>query len=66
MRILSVISLPGINALWCSEIILGNKVFRRFARTLATNLYRTVGAFSGRTGLPPTVTGWAASCGDGP
>ena len=25
-----------------------------------------VGAFSGRIGLPPAVTGWAASCGDGP
>ena len=26
----------------------------------------SVGAFSGRTGLPPAVTGWAASYGDGP
>ena len=25
----------------------------------------SVGAFSGRIGLPPTVMGWAASCGDG-
>ena len=26
----------------------------------------SVGAFSGKIGLPPAVTGWAASCGDGP
>ena len=25
-----------------------------------------VGAFSGRIGLPPAVTGWAASCDGGP
>ena len=29
-------------------------------------VYIYVGAFSGRIGLPPAVTGWAASCGDGP
>ena len=27
---------------------------------------KIVGAFSGKIGLPPAVTGWAASCGDGP
>ena len=27
---------------------------------------KTVGAFSGRIGLPPAVTGWAASCDGGP
>ena len=26
----------------------------------------SVGAFSGRIGLPPAVMGWAASCDDGP
>ena len=31
-----------------------------------TVLFVLVAAFFGRIGLPPTVTGWAASCGDGP
>ena len=30
------------------------------------DLYVVVGAFSGRIGLPPAVTGWAASHDDGP
>ena len=31
-----------------------------------TVLFVLVVAFFGRIRLPPTVTGWAASCGDGP
>ena len=29
------------------------------------NPMKSVGAFSGRIGLPPAVMGWAASCDDG-
>ena len=31
-----------------------------------SRVLRSVGAFSGRIGLPPAVMGWAASCDDGP
>ena len=35
--------------------------------TVNKNSYKhPVGAFSDRIGLPPAVTGWAVSCGDGP
>ena len=37
-----------------------------FQETAPSACVNTVGAFSGRIGLPPAVMGWAASWDDGP
>ena len=42
IRILSVISLLGMKAVWFSEIIRCSQGFRRSARTLEINLYATL------------------------
>ena len=39
---LSVMSLPGIKALWVGEIIRGRIFFSRLAKTLEINLYKTL------------------------
>ena len=39
---LSVINLFDMKALWVLEINLGSKGFKRFAKTLAINLYRAL------------------------
>ena len=38
----------------------------RYEKLTRCYLLHTVGAFSGRIGLPPVVMGWAASCDGGP
>ena len=43
-----------------------NSLVRILSYTMPKVPWNVVGAFSGRIGLTPAVTGWAASCDGGP